>query len=141
MVDLPISQQDLANKTRGRHDLGAVGKHGACEHALFNSQVIPEQTLEHRAQIGGWFEVASLIKLGGLQSRLDGAHASASQCADWAGLHPAQLYEGRDLKPTTDLRSVLKGLLRDHLRVEESVLASTVFPDSAEVVPTTGLVG
>src|SRR6266704_2946995 len=81
MVDLPISQQDLANKTRGRHDLGAVGKHGACEHALFDSQVIPEQTLEHRAQIGGWFEVASLIKLGGLQSRPVGDHASAPECA------------------------------------------------------------
>jgi len=61
--------------------------------------------------------------------------------ADWPGLKPAQLYEGRDLKPTTDLRSVLKGLLRDHLRVEESVLANSVFPDSAEVVPTAGLVG
>src|SRR5882672_10876004 len=81
MADLSISQQDLANKTRGRHDLGAVGKHGACEHALFNSQVIPEQTLEYGAQIGGWFAVASLIKLGGLQSRPVGDHASAPECA------------------------------------------------------------
>jgi uncharacterized protein (DUF1501 family) len=40
-----------------------------------------------------------------------------------------------------DLRSVLKALLKDHLRVEESVLAGTVFPDSAGVVPTAGLVG
>jgi uncharacterized protein (DUF1501 family) len=70
-----------------------------------------------------------------------GALRGGRMVADWPGLKPAQLYEGRDLKPTTDLRSVLKGLLRDHLRVEESVLASTVFPDSAEVVPTTGLVG
>src|SRR6266576_7363022 len=81
MVDLPIGQQDLANKTRGRHDLGAVGKHRVCKHALFDSQVIPEQTLEHRAQIGGWFKVASLIKLGGLQSRPVGDHASAPECA------------------------------------------------------------
>ena len=44
--------------------------------------------------------------------------------ADWPGLKPAQLYEERDLKPTTDLRAVLKGLLRDHLRVEERALAS-----------------
>jgi uncharacterized protein (DUF1501 family) len=36
---------------------------------------------------------------------------------------------------------VLKGLLRDHLRVDERVLASNVFPDSAGVAPTTGLVG
>jgi uncharacterized protein (DUF1501 family) len=51
------------------------------------------------------------------------------------------LYEGRDLKPTTDLRSVLKGLLKDHLRVEENALASTVFPGSADAKPTAGLVG
>ena len=70
-----------------------------------------------------------------------GALRGGRMVADWPGLKPAQLHEGRDLKPTTDLRAVLKGLLRDHLRVEERVLASTVFPDSADVVPTAGLVG
>jgi uncharacterized protein (DUF1501 family) len=70
-----------------------------------------------------------------------GALRGGRMVADWPGLKPTQLYEGRDLKPTTDLRAVLKGLLRDHLRVEERVLASTVFPDSADVVPTAGLVG
>jgi uncharacterized protein (DUF1501 family) len=70
-----------------------------------------------------------------------GALQGGRVIADWPGLKPAQLYEERDLKPTTDLRSVLKGLLRDHLRVEESVLASTVFPDSAAAVPVAGLVG
>ncbi|OKO84160.1 hypothetical protein AC630_09680 [Bradyrhizobium sp. AS23.2] len=47
---------------------------------------------------------------------------------DWPGLKPAQLLEDRDLKPTSDLRAVLKGLLRDHLRVGEKVLADAVFP-------------
>jgi uncharacterized protein (DUF1501 family) len=56
-------------------------------------------------------------------------------------LKQAQLYEKRDLQPTTDLRAVLKGLLRDHLRVEERALATTVFPDSAGVIPTGRLVG
>jgi uncharacterized protein (DUF1501 family) len=70
-----------------------------------------------------------------------GALRGGRVVADWPGLKTAQLYEERDLKPTTDLRAVLKGLLRDHLRVEESVLASTVFPDSASVAPTAGLVG
>jgi uncharacterized protein (DUF1501 family) len=70
-----------------------------------------------------------------------GALRGGRMVADWPGLKAAQLYEGRDLKPTTDLRAVLKGLLRDHLRVDERVLASTVFPDSADVVPTAGLVG
>ncbi|MGA2288614.1 DUF1501 domain-containing protein [Bradyrhizobium sp.] len=70
-----------------------------------------------------------------------GALRGGRMIADWPGLKPAQLYEERDLKPTTDLRAVLKGLLRDHLRVEERTLATAVFPDSADVVPTAGLVG
>ena len=45
------------------------------------------------------------------------------------------------VKPTTDLRAVLKGLLRDHLRVDERALARIVFPDSIGVTPTAGLVG
>jgi uncharacterized protein (DUF1501 family) len=70
-----------------------------------------------------------------------GALQGGRVVADWPGLKAAQLHEGRDLKPTTDLRSVLKGLLRDHLRVEEKTLANAVFPDSSQVVPTAGLVG
>jgi uncharacterized protein (DUF1501 family) len=70
-----------------------------------------------------------------------GALKGGRVIADWPGLKTAQLYEERDLKPTTDLRAVLKGLLRDHLRVEESVLASSVFPDSTDVSPVAGLVG
>ena len=50
-------------------------------------------------------------------------------------------HEKRDLKPTTDLRAVLKGLLRDHLRRRRRVLAAAVFPDSGAVKPIAGLVG
>ena len=46
--------------------------------------------------------------------------------------------ENRDLKPTTDLRAVLKGLLRDHLRVEERALMTDIFPDSDDVKPIEG---
>ena len=60
---------------------------------------------------------------------------------DWPTLRPASLYQGRDLAPTTDLRAVLKGVLADHLGISESVLASTVFPDSAATPPMQGLIG
>ncbi|HZR89238.1 MAG TPA: DUF1501 domain-containing protein [Bradyrhizobium sp.] len=71
-----------------------------------------------------------------------GALKGGRMIADWPGLKTEQLYEGRDLKPTTDLRAVLKGLLRDHLRVEERALAENVFPDSAAAAtPIAGLVG
>jgi uncharacterized protein (DUF1501 family) len=68
-----------------------------------------------------------------------GALKGGRMMADWPGLKPGNLHEGRDLKPTTDLRAVLKGLLRDHLRVDEAALATKVFPDSNAIKPTAGL--
>jgi uncharacterized protein (DUF1501 family) len=59
--------------------------------------------------------------------------------ADWPGLKAPDLHEGRDLAPTTDLRAVLKGLLRDHLRADEGGLATEVFPGSEAVRPIEGL--
>jgi uncharacterized protein (DUF1501 family) len=69
-----------------------------------------------------------------------GAVKGGRVIADWPGLSEAKLYQDRDLKPTTDLRAILKGMLRDHLRVDERVLASTVFPGSATLKATSGLV-
>jgi uncharacterized protein (DUF1501 family) len=60
--------------------------------------------------------------------------------ADWPGVGQAHLYEDRDLKPTTDLRAVLKGVLRDHLRVDVHALDDKVFPGSAGVKPMGDLV-
>jgi uncharacterized protein (DUF1501 family) len=70
-----------------------------------------------------------------------GALKGGRVIADWPGLKDASLHDGRDLKATTDLRAVLKGLLKDHLRVDEKVLADAVFPDSGKVKPMAGLVG
>jgi uncharacterized protein (DUF1501 family) len=68
-----------------------------------------------------------------------GALKGGRVIADWPGLKPANLYEDRDLKATTDLRTVLKGLLKDHLRVDERALAENVFPSSKDVKPMVGL--
>jgi uncharacterized protein (DUF1501 family) len=70
-----------------------------------------------------------------------GALQGGRVIADWPGVKAANLYENRDLKATTDLRAVLKGVLRDHLRVDERALATRVFPASGGVSPMTGLVG
>lgn len=69
-----------------------------------------------------------------------GALKGGRVIADWPGLTEARLYEKRDLMPTTDLRAVLKGVLRDHLRVDGMALDEAVFPGSAHVKPMTGLV-
>jgi uncharacterized protein (DUF1501 family) len=68
-----------------------------------------------------------------------GALKGGRVVADWPGLKLAQLQDGRDLKPTTDLRAVVKGLLHEHLRVDEAALSAKVFPDSAGVKPMMGL--
>lgn len=53
--------------------------------------------------------------------------------SDWPGLGRSALYEGRDLRPTTDLRAVFKGVLADHLRVPDAALERDAFPDSGSV--------
>ncbi len=68
-----------------------------------------------------------------------GALKGGRVIANWPGLKPSQLHEGRDLKATTDLRAVLKGVLKDHLRVDEQQLASAIFPESAALKPMAGL--
>jgi len=69
-----------------------------------------------------------------------GALKGGRVIADWPSVKAANLLEDRDLRPTTDVRAVLKGLLRDHLRADERTLAADVFPGSADVKPLPGLV-
>lgn len=70
-----------------------------------------------------------------------GAVAGGRVIADWPGLKPQALYEGRDLKPTLDLRGLAKGLLRDHLGVPPGALDQAVFPSSTGAKALDGLVG
>jgi uncharacterized protein (DUF1501 family) len=71
---------------------------------------------------------------------LGGAVRGGRVIADWPGLREAHLYEQRDLAATTDLRAILKGVLRDHLGLSERLLATMVFPDSLGVRPIDGLI-
>lgn len=60
--------------------------------------------------------------------------------ADWPGLAEKSLYEGRDLKPTTDLRAVTKGILSDLFGVSAGVLGNDIFPGTADLAPTKDLI-
>jgi len=71
---------------------------------------------------------------------LGGAVAGGRVLADWPGLSHSSLLDGRDVRPTCDLRTVMKGVLRDHLGVPARALDSTVFPDSASARPMDGLI-
>jgi len=68
-----------------------------------------------------------------------GAVAGGRVVADWPGLAARDLHEGRDLRATTDLRALFKGVLHERFGVSESALARTVFPSSDSVEPLDGL--
>jgi uncharacterized protein (DUF1501 family) len=59
--------------------------------------------------------------------------------ADWPGLAPGKLHEGRDLRATLDLRAVFGSVLRDHLDVSQSAIDREVFPGSPKGARVTGL--
>ncbi|HWH84509.1 MAG TPA: DUF1501 domain-containing protein [Burkholderiaceae bacterium] len=62
---------------------------------------------------------------------LGGAVRGGRVLADWPGLAKRDRNDGRDLKITTDLRAVLRGVLSQHLQVATRALDTEVFPGSA----------
>jgi uncharacterized protein (DUF1501 family) len=70
---------------------------------------------------------------------LGGAVKGGRVIANWPGLAKEKLYQGRDLAPTLDIRSLLKGLLKDHLGVAKTALDSLIFPESAAIPSLEGL--
>lgn len=70
-----------------------------------------------------------------------GAVKGGRVVADWPGLAPNKLFEGRDLAATTDLRAVLKGVLVEHLGMDAKPLAETIFPGTLALPPMRGLIG
>ncbi len=71
---------------------------------------------------------------------IGGAVRGGRVMADWPGLSSRSLYEGRDLRPTMDLRAVLKGVLEQHLQVPARALDDSVFPDSGSAKALSGLI-
>ena len=53
----------------------------------------------------------------------------------WPGLRERDLFAGRDLMPTTDIRSVFKGVLIEQLGLSAKYVEQRVFPDSAGAPP------
>ncbi len=59
---------------------------------------------------------------------LGGAVRGGRVLADWPGLAPGALYEGRDLKPTTQLDALIGGAVAAHFAVDPGRLMPAVFP-------------
>jgi len=60
--------------------------------------------------------------------------------SDWPGLTQASLYEGRDLKPTTQLDAFIAGAVADHFAIDPAKAMAALFPASAKVAAINGLI-
>jgi uncharacterized protein (DUF1501 family) len=76
---------------------------------------------------------------GGCAFLAGGAVRGGRVIADWPGLSHSALLDNRDLRPTLDLRSVFKGVLDEHMRVDAKTLDSRIFPDSSHARPLQGM--
>ncbi len=69
-----------------------------------------------------------------------GAVKGRRMIVDWPGLKPEQMHEQRDLRPTTDIRAVAKGVVADLFGLSGPVLAEKVFPGTGGLAPMQGLI-
>ncbi|KAB1083868.1 DUF1501 domain-containing protein [Neorhizobium galegae] len=69
-----------------------------------------------------------------------GAIRGGRVITDWPGLKEAQLRDGRDLAPTTDIRAIIKGVATDLLGANANHLGDVVFPGSESVQAAKGLI-
>jgi len=72
---------------------------------------------------------ATAVFLGG------GAVEGKRVITHWPGLDSAQLYQNRDLAPTTDFRSIAKAVLQTQLGLPQDALDRVVFPGSGGAKP------
>lgn len=77
---------------------------------------------------------------GGVALLLGGAVNGGAVLSRWPGLGPTQLYQGRDLAPTLDIRSILKAVLADHLGIGSNDINQHVFPNSPSIKPVQQLI-
>lgn len=66
---------------------------------------------------------------------MGGAVNGGKVMSDWPGLSNRDLYEGRDLYPTMDVRSLFKGVLKEHFLLPDNFVEGVVFPDSRSSRP------
>jgi uncharacterized protein (DUF1501 family) len=71
---------------------------------------------------------------------MGGAVDGGKVVSDWPGLGKKDLYAERDLMPTTDVRSLFKTVLADHLKLPAGFIESEVFPESEDARPLENLI-
>jgi len=71
---------------------------------------------------------------------LGGAVKGGRVVADWPGIKPAQLYQGRDLTPTMPLDALIGGAVAGHFALPPDRTMAALFPPSAKVAAVEGLI-
>lgn len=72
---------------------------------------------------------------------LGGRVAGGRVVADWPGLSPANLFEGRDLKPTLSLDTFIAAALAQHYAIDPARIQAALFPDDVTGRFTQKLIG
>ncbi|HET8881955.1 MAG TPA: DUF1501 domain-containing protein, partial [Solimonas sp.] len=70
---------------------------------------------------------------------IGGAVRGGRVIADWPGLSPAALLDGRDLRPTLALDDLIAGAAADCFALEPSRVAAALFANGAKRRPLEGL--
>lgn len=69
-----------------------------------------------------------------------GAVRGGRVLGDWPGISRRDLFEDSDLRATTDLRALFKGVLVEHVGVPRAMLDRAIFPESERIAPMRDLV-
>ncbi|MFP3801263.1 DUF1501 domain-containing protein [Paraburkholderia sp. SIMBA_027] len=77
---------------------------------------------------------------GSVAMLMGGAVAGGRVIADWPGLRHADLYEGRDLKPTASLDALIAGAAAESLGLDPQRTAAALFAEAGTTRPMTGLI-
>lgn len=77
--------------------------------------------------------------VGGVAFMMGGAVRGGRVVGSWPGLSTRALYEGRDVRPTTDYESLFKAVLVEHLGLSAAVVEDRILPNSRRSAPAEGL--
>ena len=135
--DTHAAQQRRLEVTLGQLDAGLTALRASLGDAWRKTVVLAVTEFGRTAHVNG--TGGTDHGTGGVAMLMGGAVAGGRVRADWPGLGPGRLFEDRDLAPTADLRSVIKGVLVDHLHMPPAAMPR-VLPGSDDAQPMRGLV-
>ncbi len=135
--DTHAAQDRRLAETLGQLDAGLAALRAGLGEAWSRTVVLAVTEFGRTARING--TGGTDHGTAGAAMLVGGAVAGGRVRADWPGLADGKLFENRDLAPTTDVRSVIMGVLIDHMHMQRSSMGR-VLPGSDGVQPMRGLV-